>query len=334
MLGTYVLSAGYYDAYYRKAQQVRTLIRRDYDAAFARVDVVAMPTTPTPAVPAGREGGRSAADVPGRRVHGQRQPHGPAGAQRAVRVHAGRPAGRAAVDGPDVRRGDAAAGGRRLRAARRTGGADGRRRPERSGSPAPGAGARSCESRSRCRKADHQKRQQRHDDGEQPGDDQGASDEHAADREERRKDHDSRPRASAVLTSQIGKNSRPKSRRIGSVTARTPSSAPAPRAGRRRRPQTRPASPPPSRNPIGFPSHPRTSARVDGLIGHRRGQPALEFRRRTGRRLADEGPARTATAWDRPARGLNSGTWSLHHAAPHLFHCDALGLDRRVLVGS
>ena len=49
MLGTYVLSAGYYDAYYLKAQQVRTLIRRDFDDAFARVDVVAMPTTPTAA---------------------------------------------------------------------------------------------------------------------------------------------------------------------------------------------------------------------------------------------------------------------------------------------
>jgi aspartyl-tRNA(Asn)/glutamyl-tRNA(Gln) amidotransferase subunit A len=49
MLGTYVLSAGYYDAYYLKAQQVRTLIRRDYDQAFADVDVVAMPTSPTPA---------------------------------------------------------------------------------------------------------------------------------------------------------------------------------------------------------------------------------------------------------------------------------------------
>jgi aspartyl-tRNA(Asn)/glutamyl-tRNA(Gln) amidotransferase subunit A len=49
MLGTYVLSAGYYDAYYLKAQQVRTLILRDYDHAFASVDVVAMPTTPTPA---------------------------------------------------------------------------------------------------------------------------------------------------------------------------------------------------------------------------------------------------------------------------------------------
>lgn len=48
MLGTYALSAGYYDAYYLKAQQVRTLVRRDYEAAFERVDVVAMPTSPTP----------------------------------------------------------------------------------------------------------------------------------------------------------------------------------------------------------------------------------------------------------------------------------------------
>jgi aspartyl-tRNA(Asn)/glutamyl-tRNA(Gln) amidotransferase subunit A len=49
MLGTYVLSAGYYDAYYLKALQVRTLLRRDYEAAFQKVDVVAMPTSPTPA---------------------------------------------------------------------------------------------------------------------------------------------------------------------------------------------------------------------------------------------------------------------------------------------
>jgi aspartyl-tRNA(Asn)/glutamyl-tRNA(Gln) amidotransferase subunit A len=49
MLGTYVLSAGYYEAYYLKAQQVRTLIRQDYEAAFRDVDVIAMPTTPTPA---------------------------------------------------------------------------------------------------------------------------------------------------------------------------------------------------------------------------------------------------------------------------------------------
>ena len=49
MLGTYVLSAGYYDAYYLKAQQVRTLIRQDYERAFQQVDAVVMPTSPTPA---------------------------------------------------------------------------------------------------------------------------------------------------------------------------------------------------------------------------------------------------------------------------------------------
>jgi aspartyl-tRNA(Asn)/glutamyl-tRNA(Gln) amidotransferase subunit A len=55
MLGTYVLSAGYYDAYYLKAQQVRTLLRQDYENAFANVDVVAMPTTPTPAFKLGEK---------------------------------------------------------------------------------------------------------------------------------------------------------------------------------------------------------------------------------------------------------------------------------------
>ncbi len=49
MLGTYALSAGYYDAYYLKAQKVRTLIRRDFDAAFAEVDLLATPTSPVPA---------------------------------------------------------------------------------------------------------------------------------------------------------------------------------------------------------------------------------------------------------------------------------------------
>ena len=49
LLGTYVLSAGYYDAYYRKALQVRTLIRADFARAFESCDLVAMPTTPGPA---------------------------------------------------------------------------------------------------------------------------------------------------------------------------------------------------------------------------------------------------------------------------------------------
>jgi aspartyl-tRNA(Asn)/glutamyl-tRNA(Gln) amidotransferase subunit A len=46
MLGTYVLSAGYYDAYYGQAQKVRTLVRRDFERAFARVDLIVAPTTP------------------------------------------------------------------------------------------------------------------------------------------------------------------------------------------------------------------------------------------------------------------------------------------------
>ena len=48
LLGTFVLSAGYYDAYYLKAQKVRTLIRRDFDEAFREVDVICSPTAPTP----------------------------------------------------------------------------------------------------------------------------------------------------------------------------------------------------------------------------------------------------------------------------------------------
>jgi aspartyl-tRNA(Asn)/glutamyl-tRNA(Gln) amidotransferase subunit A len=53
MLGTYALSAGYYDAYYGQAQKVRTLIRRDFEAAYAKVDVLISPTTPTVAFPIG-----------------------------------------------------------------------------------------------------------------------------------------------------------------------------------------------------------------------------------------------------------------------------------------
>jgi aspartyl-tRNA(Asn)/glutamyl-tRNA(Gln) amidotransferase subunit A len=55
MLGTYALSAGYYEAYYRKAMQVRRLIREDYDAAFREVDLIAGPVTPTPAFKIGEK---------------------------------------------------------------------------------------------------------------------------------------------------------------------------------------------------------------------------------------------------------------------------------------
>ncbi len=55
MVGTYVLSAGYYDAYYLKAQQVRTLIANDFRTAFEQVDVLLAPTAPTPAFVAGEQ---------------------------------------------------------------------------------------------------------------------------------------------------------------------------------------------------------------------------------------------------------------------------------------
>ncbi len=55
MLGTYTLSSGYYDAYYKKAQQVRTLIKNDFDNAFRNVDLILTPTSPTPAFKMGEK---------------------------------------------------------------------------------------------------------------------------------------------------------------------------------------------------------------------------------------------------------------------------------------
>ncbi len=55
IIGTYVLSSGYYDAYYKKASQVRALIRRDFDEAFKQCDVILTPTTPTPAFKIGEK---------------------------------------------------------------------------------------------------------------------------------------------------------------------------------------------------------------------------------------------------------------------------------------
>ncbi len=57
LIGTYVLSAGYYDAYYLKAQKVRTLIKQDFDRAWDNVDVVLTPTTPSPAFAFGEKSG-------------------------------------------------------------------------------------------------------------------------------------------------------------------------------------------------------------------------------------------------------------------------------------
>jgi aspartyl-tRNA(Asn)/glutamyl-tRNA(Gln) amidotransferase subunit A len=55
MIGTYALSSGYYDAYYLKAQKVRTVIRQEFDAAFGKYDVICSPVTPTPAFKIGEK---------------------------------------------------------------------------------------------------------------------------------------------------------------------------------------------------------------------------------------------------------------------------------------
>ena len=57
MIGTYALSSGYYDAYYLRAQKVRALIKRDFDEAFAKCDVIACPTSPLPAFAIGEKSG-------------------------------------------------------------------------------------------------------------------------------------------------------------------------------------------------------------------------------------------------------------------------------------
>jgi aspartyl-tRNA(Asn)/glutamyl-tRNA(Gln) amidotransferase subunit A len=55
MIGTYALSSGYYDAYYGRAMKVRTLIKRDYDLAFEKVDALLSPVSPTPAFKIGEK---------------------------------------------------------------------------------------------------------------------------------------------------------------------------------------------------------------------------------------------------------------------------------------
>ena len=57
MLGTYALSSGYYDAYYGKAQRVRTMIRREHDEVFRSFDLIVSPTSPTVAFPIGEKAG-------------------------------------------------------------------------------------------------------------------------------------------------------------------------------------------------------------------------------------------------------------------------------------
>ena len=56
LIGTYVLSSGYYDAYYKRAQKVRSLIKNDFDEVFKKVDLILTPTTPTSAFSLGSKG--------------------------------------------------------------------------------------------------------------------------------------------------------------------------------------------------------------------------------------------------------------------------------------
>ena len=73
MLGTYALSAGYYDAYYLKALKVRTLIKGDFDRAFESVDALVAPTSPTVAFRIRRAHGRPGRDVPLGYLHAARE---------------------------------------------------------------------------------------------------------------------------------------------------------------------------------------------------------------------------------------------------------------------
>ena len=144
ILGTYALSSGYYDAYYGQAQKVRTLISRDFDAAFEQADVLVSPDRADHGVQARREARRPAGDVPQRPRHHPGQPRRRArhlGAQRPRRR--GRPAGR---------RPDPGAGAGRRPALPRRRRARGRCSPTQWGGPlldqAPGPG------RSRDRRGD------------------------------------------------------------------------------------------------------------------------------------------------------------------------------------
>ncbi len=115
LIGTYVLSAGYYDAYYLKAQKVRTLIKRDFDAAFETVDAILTPTTPGPAFALGEKSGDPLEmylnDIFTVTVNMAGLP----GLSRPGRAVVGGDAARASADRQAVRRGDAVPHGTRDR---------------------------------------------------------------------------------------------------------------------------------------------------------------------------------------------------------------------------
>ncbi|GMA88714.1 hypothetical protein GCM10025868_39640 [Angustibacter aerolatus] len=98
ILGTYALSSGYYDAYYGQAQKVRTLIARDFAAAFEQADVLVSPTAPTTAFRLGEKARRPGRDVPQRRGDHPGEPRRAAGHVAAGRPRRrGRSAGRPAA---------------------------------------------------------------------------------------------------------------------------------------------------------------------------------------------------------------------------------------------
>ena len=120
LIGTYALSSGYYDAYYGRAQKVRTLISRDFEDAFERFDFVVSPDRSGRRVRARRQDRRPARDVPQRLLHGADVARGHPGdldPQRPVREPPGRlPARRPGVQRePCARRGPRARAGDRLR---------------------------------------------------------------------------------------------------------------------------------------------------------------------------------------------------------------------------
>ena len=101
MLGTYALSAGYYDAFYGQAQKVRTIIRDEHAALFERFDVLVSPDLADGRLPARREDGEPARDVPLRRAHDPAEHGGPARPLDPVRALGG-PARGLQLIGPAV----------------------------------------------------------------------------------------------------------------------------------------------------------------------------------------------------------------------------------------
>ena len=114
MIGTYVLSHGYYDAYYLQAQKLRRMIADDFRRAFGDCDLIAGPVAPTGGVEARRAPRRPGGRLPRRHLHPAGEPGRAAGDERAGGLRRRRPAGRPAARRQLLRRGDAAARRARL----------------------------------------------------------------------------------------------------------------------------------------------------------------------------------------------------------------------------